>query len=149
MVVNKRKKNSRQRASTNHGWGKGCAHHKGAGSKGGRGKAGTGKRGDAKKPSIWKKRYFGKLGFIHQGVKTEIKAANLNYLNENLNNLIDKKLIQKDNDVYVVDLAKIGVNKLLATGNISNKFKITVDYASRASIEKVKKAGGEVILNKK
>jgi len=38
---------------------------------------------------------------------------------------------------------------LLGTGKISIKFKITVDYASKSSIEKIKGAGGEVILTKK
>ena len=36
--------------------------------------------------------------------------------------------------------------KLLADGEISKAMKITVDRASRAAVEKVKAAGGEVIL---
>ena len=60
MVAKKRKKNTRQRAGTTHGWGS-MKKHRGKGNKGGAGMAGTGKRGDAKKPAIWKnKKYFGK-----------------------------------------------------------------------------------------
>jgi len=149
MVVHRRKKNVKQRGTTWHGWGKGKAHHKGAGSRGGRGMAGTGKRGDAKKPSIWKERYFGKLGFIKKGPKIKIKEININYLQANLDNLIDKKLILKENDFYIIDASKLGFNKLLGTGKVSAKFKINVDYASKSAVEKIKQVGGEVILTKK
>jgi len=149
MVINKRKKNTRKRGTTWHGWGKGGAHHKGAGNKGGRGLAGTGKRGDAKKPSIWKERYFGKFGFSKRRTKPKIRVLNINKIQENLESLIDKKLVQKENDTYIIDSSKLKFNKLLATGKVSAKFKITVDYASKSAIEKIKQAGGEVILNKK
>ena len=76
MVVNKQKKNKRQRAGTTHGWGS-MKKHRGAGHRGGRGKAGSGKRGDAKKPSSWKnKKYFGVNGFNSKSSK--IKSINLN-----------------------------------------------------------------------
>ena len=65
MVVNKRKKNSRQRGSTTHGFGS-KKKHRGHGSRGGSGLAGTGKRADAKKPSFWHDtEYFGGHGFVN------------------------------------------------------------------------------------
>ena len=45
-------------------------------------------------------------------------------------------------------LEKIGFNKLLSKGKISNKYRIKVPYASKKAIEKIKKGGGEVILPK-
>ena len=48
---------------------------------------------------------------------------------------LSKKFLQK----------KIKVQKLLGTGKTINKMKITVEMASKGAIEKVKKAGGEVI----
>ena len=62
MTVNKRKKNSRQRGSQTHGWGA-KKKHRSFGNRGGKGMAGSGKRADSKKPSLWKERYFGKIGF--------------------------------------------------------------------------------------
>ena len=149
MVVNKRKKKSRQRGSWSHGWGS-RKKHRGAGSRGGRGLSGTGKRGDQKKTSFWKEKYFGKYGFKKKGIKKLINVINVGYLEENLDELVLKKVLLKENDDYSIDLGKIGYNKLLSQGSLKNKFKITVDEASKKAIEKVKKAGGEVILiNKK
>ncbi len=45
-----------------------------------------------------------------------------------------------------VDLTKLGYTKLLAKGNLNTPLKITVAAASRGAIEKVKNAGGDVIL---
>lgn len=148
MVVYKRKKSGRQRGSHTHGWGA-KKKHRGAGSRGGRGLAGSGKRADQKKPSLWGKRYFGKFGFKKKGIKKEIKPVNLIYIEENLDDLLEKKLIVKENDSYVVDIGKLGYNKLLGSGKITKKFKIMAKYASQKVIEKIKEAGGEVIVKKK
>jgi len=136
MVVNKRKKFSRQRASHTHGWGS-KKKHRGAGNRGGKGMAGTGKRADQMKTLIWKdKKYFGKYGFKKKGVKKEIKAVNIGYIEENL----DK--FQGD----VIDLGKLGYNKLLGNGKVTKKLKIKVKSASTKAVEKVRKVGGEIIL---
>lgn len=137
MVVNKRKKFSRQRASHTHGWGS-KKKHRGAGNRGGRGMAGSGKRGDAMKTLYWKdKKYFGKHGFKKKGVKKEINAINICDIEEKLDRFLKEG---------VVDLGKLGYNKLLGSGKVTKKLKIKVDSASAGVVEKVKKAGGEVIL---
>ncbi len=141
MVVNKRTKFSRQRASHTHGWGS-KKKHRGAGNRGGRGMAGTGKRGDQIKTLIWKdKKYFGKHGFKKKGIKKEIRTINIDYIEENLNKF------QKEGDV--IDLNKHGYTKLLGKGNIKTKLKIKINNASKKAVEKIKKAGGDVILPKK
>ena len=53
MVVNKRKKFSRQRGGHTHGWGS-KKKHRGSGNRGGKGMGGTGKRADQVKTLIWK-----------------------------------------------------------------------------------------------
>ena len=149
MVVNKRKKNSRQRGSHTHGWGA-MKKHRGAGSRGGRGMAGTGKKGDAKKPSIWKnKKYFGKYGFKKKGIIKKINAVNLNYFEEKADMLLANKLITKEGEVYVIDVSKLGFNKILGYAKLGKKFKITADSFSKEAAEKIKAAGGEVIELKK
>lgn len=141
MVVNKRKKFSRQRASHTHGWGS-KKKHRGAGNRGGRGMAGTGKRADQMKTLIWKdKHYFGKYGFKKKGVRVEIKAVNVGYIEENL----DKFLKEGE----IIDLAKFGYNKLLGNGNVRSKLNIKVKSASSKAVERVKEAGGEVVLENK
>ncbi len=148
MVVNKRKKNSRQRGSHTHGWGS-KKKHRGAGSRGGRGMAGSGKRADTIKPSLWKERYFGKYGFVKKGDIKTIRPINIIYLEEHFDRLLKNKTISKEGDSYSVDILKIGYNKLLGGGKITKKYKIKTEYASKNVIEKIKKAGGEVILAKK
>jgi len=143
MTVNKRKKNSRQRGSWTHGWGE-KKKHRGTGNRGGRGMAGTGKRGDAKKPSIWKEKYFGKAGFVKKNKKLVV-CQNTGYLESNLDRLVMKKFIAKEKEYYVVDSEKMGFNKLLGRGKVSNRFKVNVQYASKKAIEIIKNAGGIII----
>src|SRR3989338_998997 len=147
MVVYKRKKNTRQRGSHTHGWGS-KKKHRGAGHRGGRGMAGSGKRADQIKPSLWKERYFGKFGFKKKGVKEDIKSINICVIDEKIGDYISKKLIVKEDDFYVVDLEKLGYNKLLGNGRIKKKFKITTPYASKKVIERIKNANGIVVLTK-
>lgn len=145
MTINKRKKNTRQRGHKTHGWGA-KKKHRGQGHRGGRGMAGTGKRADSKKPSIWKDvDYFGKHGFISKTPKVKIKAVNIGFIEQHINNFLLDNSIKKEKEFYSVDLEKMGYNKLLGDGKVSMKFKIKAPYASKAAVEKIKKAGGEVI----
>ena len=143
MTVNKRKKAVRYRGSMTHGKGS-KKKRRGSGNRGGKGMAGTGKRADSKKPSIWKERYFGKLGFVSKNVRN-IKAVNISYLDENVLKL-PSDAVSKENEFFSVDLKKLGFNKLLSNGKVVNKYKIKVHYASKKAIEKIKSNGGEVIL---
>ena len=143
MSTNKRKKNSRQRGSTTHGWGS-MKKHRGAGNRGGRGMAGTGKRGDTIKPRIWDKKYFGKSGFKKKNIKEKVNAISIGCLEGKLSSLLNKKLISKEGDSYIVDMGKMGFNKLLSQGKVLNKFKIKVDCASKKAVEKIKSGGGVV-----
>ena len=148
MTVNKRKKLSRFRGSHTHGWGS-KKKHRSAGNRGGRGMAGTGKRADQKKPSIWKDpHYYGKFGFKKKGYVEKITHINLDRLDSTADSLVKQGLMAKEGNVYVVDLEKLGFNKLLGKGKVKRKFRITVKYASARAIDKVKAAQGEVIAEK-
>ncbi|MBI2654661.1 uL15 family ribosomal protein [Candidatus Woesearchaeota archaeon] len=143
MAFNRRKKNTRQRGSKTHGWGA-KKKHRGKGHQGGAGMAGSGKRADSKKPSLWKERYFGKFGFVSKTPKVKINPVNISYIEEHINKFVLEGLAKKENNVYSVELKKLGFNKLLGDGGVSMKFKITTPYASKTAVEKVKEAGGEV-----
>ncbi|MDA1196535.1 MAG: uL15 family ribosomal protein [Nanoarchaeota archaeon] len=136
MVVRKRTKFSRQRASFTHGWGS-KKKHRGAGSRGGKGMAGTGKRADQRKPSIWKdKKYFGKYGFT--SLSKKIKTINVKEL---------LSLIGSDSEE--INLRERGYGKLIGKGNITKKVMVSVNQASAVAIKKVEAAGGKVTLLKK
>ncbi len=145
MTVNKRKKNTRQRGSKTHGWGA-KKKHRGQGHRGGRGMAGTGKRADSKKPSVWKDLdYFGKHGFVSKTPGAKIKAVNIGFIEQHISKFISEELAKKETVFYHVELEKLGFNKLLGGGKVSMKLRIKTPYASKTAVEKVKKAGGEVI----
>ena len=140
----KRKKNTRQRGGTTHGYGS-MKKHRGAGHRGGRGNAGTGKRAACKKPSVWKlKGYLGKHGFKKKNIKIVFEAINLKTIEDSLATWQEKKLVTEDNGIFVVDLGKIGYNKLLSSGKVKNKLKIVVPHASAKAVEKVQHAGGTI-----
>src|SRR3989344_4680604 len=125
MTVNKRKKNSRMRASSTHGWGS-KKKHRGAGHRGGKGMAGSGKRADQKKP-------------------TKIKTINLKDLQKHIESYVKDKLAEKQGNTYVVDLSKLGYDKLLGGGHVNIKLKIKVDQLSKNAIHKIEENGGEII----
>lgn len=142
MVVHRRKKVVKMRGSRTHGWG---LVHRGSGQKGGVGNAGSGKRADCKKPSFWD-REFGKNGF--KSKKPEIKVINLKDVEEKIDAWKKDGLIEEKQGVYNVDLKKIGFTKLLSTGNVTKKLRVSVSFASNSVAEKLSKSGGELILQK-
>ncbi len=130
----KRKKNTRLRGSKTHGWGM-KKKHSGAGNRGGRGMAGSGKRSDNKKTRILRlygNNYYGRHGFTrHHDAAVRDTVINIYEL---------------DNYPDTVDLGTHGYTKLLAIGTIKRKMNITIKSASAHAIEKIKKAGGNVII---
>ena len=143
MVTNQRPKFSRQRGTHTHGWGS-KKKHRGAGNRGGRGNAGSGKRGDANKPSNWaNKKYFGKHGF-NKVNKKKIDTLNIKIIEDNMENYLSEGKAKKEGEFFVLNLADIGCDKLLATGKVTKKMKITACCASKSAVEKIQSIGGEV-----
>jgi len=150
MVVNKRKKNTRQRGNNSHGWGA-KKKHRGAGNRGGRGMAGSGKRADQFKPTILKlygNAYFGKRGFHRpQKMIQSFKSLNLDELEILLTSFLAEKKVVLEGERYLLNLEDCGYHRLLGRGSVHHKFKIrAVHFSSRAG-EKIRKAGGEVLNN--
>ena len=108
---------------------------RGAGNRGGRGRSGSGKRGDQKKPSYWADKPT--KGFSSK-TRTRSRAINLK----------DIELILLKKKTQEIDLKQIGFDKLLGAGSITCKVSIKAQAASPKAVEKVMKAGGQVILPK-
>ena len=132
------KKCKSQRGGNSHGWGH-KKKHRGAGSRGGRGNAGSGKRADTKRPTI-----INKYGTVDLAKKGFVRPNFVAYNSINIRDL--NLLIEKGKVSGEVNLKELGFQKLLGTGNLSQAIKITVKMASKGAIEKVKKAGGDVIV---
>ena len=141
MVVNKRKKSARMQGSGTHGWGKN--KHRNSGQRGGFGNAGTGKKSDNKKPSNWADLdYFGKHGFVSKGYP----KADITISIRDMEDKLPRWIRQKQASNTEVNLGTLGYTKLLSTGRLTKKIKITVPKAAEGAAEKIKAAGGELVV---
>jgi large subunit ribosomal protein L15 len=138
----------RKKSSRNHGRGMGTAgwgsrkKHRSSGNRGGIGMSGTGKRADHKKTLVQKlygHEYFGKQGITSRGTKKDKRdRINLKQIQENIN-----KIGKKGSKGWEIDLKNY---KILSDGEVKEKLIIKAREASKLAIEKVTKAGGEIIL---
>ncbi len=147
MSVTKPKKARRYRGSKTHGGGS-MKKRRGAGHRGGRGRAGSGKRGDAKKPSYWKTWTMGAHGFVPHD-RERLQIMNLSDLERYLPDLEKAGFAKKASGGFSIDLTAAGIDKLLGTGSVSQKFAITVDAASAKAVDRVSAAGGSVSVKEK
>jgi len=150
MTTNKRRKVVKYRGSKTHGGGS-KKKRRGSGHRGGRGMAGTGKRADQKKPTIFKlygSSYFGKYGFTRQNT-IKVKAINVGMLNDMLPKLVSEKKAAEEKGSFVVDLKKLGYDKLLGSGKVTNKIKVKAKSISRNAVEKIAALGGEAVAEEK
>lgn len=144
MVVHKRKKVSRYRGSTTYGAGS-RKKRRGAGSRGGRGRAGTGKRAGQKKAGL-KNFKLGAVGFLPRRDMATVRALNLDFFTKaRVDGLVAEGLATQEQTVVVVDLQKLGYQKLLGSGSLGLKLKVIAKSCSKQAEEKVKAAGGEVV----
>ena len=146
MNIKRRRKASRFRGTHTHGRGF-KKKARGSGHRGGVGMAGTGKRADQKKTlvlNLYGNDYFGKDKALRRKPSIKLKTINLRDIIQNLPLLIKKgiaKEIRKGE--YELNLLKY---KILSEGELKEKLKITASAASKSAIDKVKKAGGDIIL---
>lgn len=140
-----RKKDTRQRGNTTHGFGS-MKKNRGAGNRGGRGSAGSGKRGDANKQyfRIKKHKVLGKYGFNNGKHLTDYSPVNIYAIENSFDTLKSRGLIKEHNGSFSIDLARLGFNKLLGTGKPTRKYEIDVEFASQSAIDKISGAGGKV-----
>lgn len=148
MVVRRRKKSRYMRGIRTHGYGS-VGQHRKSGSRGGKGAAGMHKH-----KWSWVLKYFpdwyGKRGFTYpQRVKVEYREINVGELRELIEHLRQQGRLEMDGDAYVIDLQTLGYNKLLGRGSIDFKVKVRVYDASVSAVEKIRRAGGEVVILKK
>ena len=132
------------RGSRVHGYGRVSGGHRKSGQRGGKGKAG-------KRDHHWIRTIqageIKKRGFTRHSANRRIQSINVGDLDRSASNWVDKDLATQDNsDRIAVDLNNLGLQKLLGSGQISTPMVIQVDTATARAVEKVKAAGGEVIL---
>lgn len=140
----KKKKSSKRRGDREMG--RGRKKGRGAGLRGGRGNAGKHKH---------KRVHYAKLGqefgYTNYGFKIPDEAqkttvsVNVKELDDRLPLLVEMGEAQKQGDVYSIDLARLGVDKLLGAGQIRSKVNVTVATATPSAKAKVEEAGGRIV----
>lgn len=134
---------SKFRGSRTHGRGKKAG--RGAGLRGGRGNAGLHKH---KYISVVKYMpdYFGRHGFKRpQSVVSANRTINLSELEINLETMKANGIAESKQGRLVVDLRKLGIDKLLGSGKIATPVDVMVDQASQKAKQKLEKIGGKLI----
>ena len=139
----KKKKSSKRRGDREMGRGK--KKGRGAGLRGGRGNAGRHKH---------KRVHYAKLGqefgYTNVGFKIPDEAqkvsigVNVSELDAVLPRLVEQGDASESAGVYTVNLTELGVDKLLGSGQVRSKVKVTVASATESAKAKIEAAGGTV-----
>ena len=145
MVVRRKRKSRYMRGSRTHGYGS-IGQHRKSGSRGGKGAAGLHKH-----KWSWIVKYFpdwfGKHGFTRPvTLRAEVRSINVGELDEIIGELKLRGELKSEGDTYVIDLSALGINKLLGRGHVKEKIKVVVYAATEKAINKIREAGGEVVV---
>lgn len=142
-MPHKLRKTRKKRGSRTHGYGR-VGQHRKSGSKGYR-KAGRHKHGWTY-VLRYEPEYFGKKGFKSpQSLRRELKVINVGELDE----IAEKLKLSGKKGTITIDLKGLGYTKLLGSGKVKRPLTVKVDSCSKNAAEKIREAGGEVLLESK
>ncbi len=148
MTTHFRKKIRKQRGYRTHGYGRVSGGHRKSGQRGGVGSTGWKKHHWLKTTKYQPKRY-GKQGFKRpQKILREKTTINLLELEQKTKTLLEEGIATKKENKIKIDLRKIGINKLLGKGKVTQPLEITVQEISKIAAKKIEEAGGTVEIIK-
>jgi len=144
MVTRRRKKIRKLRGSRTVGYGI-TGQNRGKGLKGGYGRSGRHKH-------LWTltlkyyPNHFGKKGFkTPQSTRKRIKTINIGKIDQMIRDRSQEIELEKKGNKIIIDITKLGYNKVLGTGKITQPLVIKAPSFSKKAEEKIKKADGEAI----
>lgn len=132
----------KQRGSRTHGWGQ-VGQHRGIGMRGGHGKAGRKKH---KWTYVVKHdpNYFGKHGFQRSWANRPT-TMNVGELDSQIEELVAREVMRKEDAAYLIDLEELGIGKLLGAGRVMKPLRVIVRSWSAAAARKIEAAGGQIL----
>jgi large subunit ribosomal protein L15 len=140
----KKRKSSKRRGDREQGRGK--KKGRGAGLRGGRGNAGRHKHKRVHYAKLGQEFGYTNFGFKRPDEAQEITiSVNVSELDDRLPLLVEMGEVEKQGDTFVVDLTKMGVDKLLGGGQFRSKARITVASATESAKAKVEGSGGQIV----
>jgi len=120
-------------------------NRRGKGSKGGSGWAGSQKHHSQLAREIG--RAQGKYGFHRpQGTTFALNTINVGVLDEALPKWVSLGVAKHSAGAFEVDLDALGYDKLLGSGKVTRKIKVSVESCSPSAQAKIKEAGGAVTV---
>jgi large subunit ribosomal protein L15 len=138
MPTNKR---SKYRGSRTCGGGT-HKNRRGAGNRGGRGRAGINAHHFVK----WYKEMggpvFGKDGFCNP-TGTEVTAIDVGALDQIVPSLLAQGIARQEGDAVVINIADMGIEKVLGSGKVTRKINISAEAFSGTAKAKIEKMGGK------
>jgi large subunit ribosomal protein L15 len=138
MPTNKR---SKYRGSRTCGGGT-HKNRRGAGNRGGRGRAGINAHHFVK----WYKEMggpvFGKDGFFHNP-QTPVTAMDIGIIDQILPSLLAQGIAKQEGDAVVINIADMGIEKVLGSGRVTKKIHISAQAFSEVAKAKIEKMGGK------
>jgi large subunit ribosomal protein L15 len=134
------RKTRKYRGSRNHGWGQ-IGQHRASGHKGGLGQSGMHKHHFIRM-LLTDPRHFGHDSTHPPHPNLVRKWASV----RDLDDIFSKHGKQEEGGKKVIDLAELGYDKLLGGGHTTNAYIIKVGRFSATAEDKIKKAGGEVLV---
>ena len=146
MQKRKSKKIHKMRGRRAAGYGF-SAGHRASGQRGGVGMAGS-KKHHYIKIMQENPRYFGKHGFKKpQHMIEETVVINVGELDEGADRLVERGIATMKGKRYQIDLAKLGIDKVLGSGKVTKKMDLTgVKDISERAREKITGIGGTLDL---
>lgn len=143
MSVRIKKRTHSLRGSKSYGWGY-KKKRRGSGNKGGKGGAGYHKHKWLR--TIKLGLHHPKKGFLPaQELKTPVSAINLGQIDQIADRLLKEGAAQKQGDLILVDLEKMGIDKVLGSGQTNKKLVVKAKYFSKGAQRKLKESGGQSI----
>ncbi len=138
MPTNKR---SKYRGSRTCGGGT-HKNRRGAGNRGGRGRAGINAHHFVK----WYKEMggpvFGKDGFSNSSTFT-VSVMDIGIIDQIVPSLLAQGIAKNDGDAIVINIAELGVDKVLGSGKVTKKLNISALAFSESAKIKIEKMGGK------
>jgi len=143
MAPHKLRKIRKKRGSRTHGWGQVGQHRK---------KSVKGSRKVGRHKHLWtyiikhEPEYFGKRGFKSpKSLRSQVNVINVGQLDELVTKLEMEKQLEKKGGKPLLDLEKLGYQKLLGTGKLTRAITLKVPFCSERAAQKVEEAGGKII----
>jgi len=141
MPVNKR---SKFRGSRTCGGGT-HKNRRGAGNRGGRGRAGINAHHFVRYYVEMGGPVFGKNGF-HNPTSARVSAVDISVIDRMVPALLANGLAKEEDGIVTIDAREIGIDKVLGSGKVTRKIKISAGSFSVQAKSKIEQSGGQAVI---